>query len=271
MVGTSLQYTQSKDGTRIAYRVTGTGTPLVLVHGTGDSHTRWSGVSAALGRSHRLYAMDRRGHGKSQDAQDHDLRREIADVLAVVEAAGEPVYLMGHSYGGICALEAALLAQGVRKLILYEPPIFVPGVEMHDTGYEARVAALEKAGDWEGIWVSFLRDVIRMSDHEIQTMKASPSWKVRVRMAPVLPRELRACEAYRFDASRFAAFTVPTLLLTGGESTPALRAAVVMLHEHLPRSTVTAFPGERHSAMSTAPSAFVRAVTDFLNGSSHNA
>ena len=35
---------------------------------------------------------------------------------------GEGVSVLGHSYGGICALEAALLTAGIRKLVLYEPP-----------------------------------------------------------------------------------------------------------------------------------------------------
>ena len=42
---------------------------------------------------------------------------------AVVEAAAPEVDLLGHSYGAVCALEAAAIARGVRKLVLYEPPL----------------------------------------------------------------------------------------------------------------------------------------------------
>jgi pimeloyl-ACP methyl ester carboxylesterase len=68
-------------------------------------------------------AVDRRGRGHSGDAPDYALEREYEDVVAVVVSAGDGVSVLGHSYGGICALEAALLTDGIRKLVLYEPPM----------------------------------------------------------------------------------------------------------------------------------------------------
>ena len=41
----------------------------------------------------------------------------------MVEAAGDGVGVLGHSYGGLCALEAALLTGRIRELVLYEPPM----------------------------------------------------------------------------------------------------------------------------------------------------
>ena len=70
-----------------------------------------------------MFAVDRRGRGRSGDATDYALEREYEDVVAVVESAGEAVSVLGHSYGGICALEAALLTDEIRKLVLYEPPL----------------------------------------------------------------------------------------------------------------------------------------------------
>ncbi len=259
-----MEFARSKDGTLIAYSVSGRGAPLVLVHGTGDSHFRWASVSAALGESFRLHTMDRRGRGQSGDSPCYELEREFEDVLAVIEAAGAPVYLLGHSFGGICALEAAARTDRVKKMILYEPPITVVGEEMYDSKFLARVEELLSMGDLQGIWVSFLKEVIRMSDGEIERSKASPSWKARVAISGVLPREARERSTYRFDPARFAGFRVPTLLLTGSESPPPLRAAVGMLHENLHYSRVAVLDGQRHSAMSGAPDAFLREVLGFL-------
>jgi pimeloyl-ACP methyl ester carboxylesterase len=118
----------SKDGTLIAYQRSGEGPPLILVHGTGGSHVRWAPILSALEPHFGLYAVDRRGRGESGDAASYAIEREFEDVAALVEAIGQPVYLLGHSYGGICALEAARLTQHIRKLILYEPPITSPGI-----------------------------------------------------------------------------------------------------------------------------------------------
>jgi pimeloyl-ACP methyl ester carboxylesterase len=58
-----------------------------------------------------VLAIDRRGRGRSGDAHDYAIEREYENVAAVVEWAGEGVNVLGHSYGGICALEAPLLSR----------------------------------------------------------------------------------------------------------------------------------------------------------------
>jgi peptide-methionine (S)-S-oxide reductase len=80
----------SKDGTRIAYSRSGSGPPLVLVHGTTADHTRWARVLPELEPHFTVYAMDRRGRGGSGDAADYAIEREFEDVAAVVDAIGDP-------------------------------------------------------------------------------------------------------------------------------------------------------------------------------------
>jgi pimeloyl-ACP methyl ester carboxylesterase len=113
----------SRDGTPIAVWRSGEGPPLILIHGTAADHNRWAPVLPALEERFAVFAVDRRGRGRSGDTTDYALEREYGDVVAVVEWAGEGVTVLGHSYGGICALEAALLTDGIRKLVLYEPPM----------------------------------------------------------------------------------------------------------------------------------------------------
>ena len=110
----------SRDGTSIAVWQSGEGPPLVLIHGAAADHSRWAPVLPALEQRFTVFAVDRRGRGRSGDANDYALEREFDDVVAVVESAGEAVNVLGHSYGGICALEAALLTDRIRKLVLYE-------------------------------------------------------------------------------------------------------------------------------------------------------
>lgn len=100
------------DGRRIAYRRAGTeGPPLVLLHGAGvdDGALSWSHVLPALGRSHRVYAIDWPGHGESDDAPEHSVdayRRVLAGVLDELEF--ESVSLAGISMGGGVAGSFAL-------------------------------------------------------------------------------------------------------------------------------------------------------------------
>ena len=91
----------SEDGTPIAVWRSGAGPPLVLVHGTAADHTRWAPVLPALEERFTVLAIDRRGRGPSGDADDHALEREVQDVAAVIDWAGNGVNVLGHSYGHI--------------------------------------------------------------------------------------------------------------------------------------------------------------------------
>jgi pimeloyl-ACP methyl ester carboxylesterase len=102
-----METVHSKDGTPIAYWRSGLGTPLLLVHGTMHDRLIWTPVLCALERHVSVYVMDRRGRSDSGDAPAYALEREWEDIAAVVDAIGSPVDVVGHSFGGTCALEAA--------------------------------------------------------------------------------------------------------------------------------------------------------------------
>jgi len=111
----------SADGTRIAHKRSGNAPPLVLVHGSTANHTRWAAILPELQNAFTVIAMERRGRGESGDAAAYSRDREYDDVVAVVEAAGGGVSLLGHSFGALCAMEVALRVDDLRRLVLYEP------------------------------------------------------------------------------------------------------------------------------------------------------
>ena len=254
----------SKDGTRIAYWRSGSGPPLVLVHGTTADHTRWAAVLPALEEHFTVYAMDRRGRGGSGEAADYAVQREFEDVAAVVDAISEPVFLLGHSFGAICALEGSLLTDRVRRLILYEPPIPIDGAPMYPPGVPERIQALVDAGDPEAGLETFFREVVRMPDEELRVYRTLPAWKVRVTLAPTIPREMVIERSYSFQPERFAEYSIPTLLLAGGDSPPAFGRIVDVLDAALPNSRIVVMTGQRHVAMDSAPELFLDEVKKFL-------
>lgn len=256
----------SKDGTSIAYWRSGAGPPLVLVHGTTADHTRWTRVLPALEEHFTVYTIDRRGRGGSGDHAEYSIAREFEDVAAVIDAIGEPVSLLGHSYGAICSLEASLLTDRVQRLILYEPPIPLGG-PVYPPGVPERIQELVDAGQPEAGLELFMREVVRMPDHELAVYRTLPQWKVRVGLAHTIPRELVLERSYRFEADRFAALRIPVLLLLGGDSPPVFRQAIEMVAGSLPDNRIAVLPGQQHVAMDTAPELFLREVMTFLIGS----
>src|SRR6266568_6334575 len=120
-----MERIHSQDGTPIAAWHSGVGAPLVLVHGTTADHTVWTPVRVALERHFTVWTLDRRGRGSSGDAAAYALARESEDLAAVIDAIGGAVQVLGHSFGGLCALETALLTPHIGRLMLYEPTVLL--------------------------------------------------------------------------------------------------------------------------------------------------
>ena len=264
----SRQNITSKDGTPIAYWQSGQGSPLVLVHGTAADHGRWAPVLPAFERHFTACVVDRRGRGGSGDSDHYAIEREFEDIAAVVNSLGEPVNLLGHSYGALCALEAALLTAHVRKLVLYEPGIEVAGQEIYPPAVMERLEALLEVGDRDGVVVTFMREVAGMPPETVESMRSQPAWQALVSAAHTIPRELRAGKAYGLDPERFRDLGVPTLMLSGGESPAALGKAAGAVKEALSDSRMVVMAGQGHAAMDTGPDLFTTEVLRFVEGPS---
>jgi len=258
-----METIRSSDGTLIAYQRSGQGTPLVLVHGTTADHTRWAPVLPMLEQSFTVYALDRRGRGESGDTMPYTLELEFKDILAVIDSIPEPVFLLGHSYGAICCLEAARRTTHIRKLVLYEPPLHL-GREHYSPQVLSKLQTLLDAGDREGALVTFQQEIVRVPPHELALLRSSPSWSARIATAHTLLRELRGANAYVFEATRFRDLQIPTLLLLGGESPAYFKTAIEAVHAALPVSQVRIMAGQQHAAINTAPELFTREVVEFL-------
>jgi pimeloyl-ACP methyl ester carboxylesterase len=257
----------SSDGTPIAYERSGAGPPLVLVHGTSADHTRWKPVLPTFEEHFTVYAVDRRGRGGSGDSGDYSIELEFEDVAAVVDSLGEPAYLLGHSYGALCALEASLLTRNICKLVLYEPPVRVVGEVTVPYEVVDRLEALLEAGDRDGVVATMLREVAEVPPEAVEHMRSLPAWQAREAAAHTIPRELRAQETYRFDPERFGDLEVPMLLLKGSESSDTFEEGERAVGEALPNSRIVVMPGQGHVAMDTGTDLFTMEVLRFLESS----
>ena len=262
----SMETVTSADGTPIAVERTGSGPPLVLVHGGACDHRFWdlSDIRSTLTEQYTTYAMDCRGVGESGDDAEYELEREFEDVAAVVDSIEGPVTLLGHSSGALLSLEAALRTDNLGELILYEPPIPVGDHELYAEETLDEMKRLLDAGEHEQVLVLFLREIAQSTPEEIDAQRSAPDWQDLVDAAHVWPRSVHAVGGYEFDTARFANMTTPTLLLSGSESPPFLRDAVEVVTDALPNSQLVTFEGHAHEAMLTAPDRFVDEVLTFI-------
>jgi pimeloyl-ACP methyl ester carboxylesterase len=256
--------TTSSDGTEIAYEAGGSGPSVVLVHGAlSDRRHAFGAVRPLLERRVTVYALDRRGHGDSGDAPEFAPRCEHEDVAAVLAAVPGPVDLIGHSFGALCALEAARADAEIRRLVPYAG---VPrdGRTISPDGLAGRAEALVREGRPEGALDLVLAEVEHHGPARLVRDHRAPRWSASVAGVAVLDRELEVENEYRFAPERYADVTAPTLVLAGAESAPSVRADAEAVAAGLPDALLTLLAGQRHGCLHRAPQLFADTVLDFL-------
>jgi pimeloyl-ACP methyl ester carboxylesterase len=210
----------SKDGTRIAYDVYGTGPAIILVDGA--TATRAFGGSTELAQSlaksgFTTYAYDRRTRGESGDTQPYAVEREIEDVEALIDLAGGTAHLYGISSGGALALEAAaVLGDKVKKLAVYEVPYMgvdpakVPG---HEVFTETKQAV--KDGRNGDAFVSYMGQFIPAE--MLAGMRQAPFWPMMEAVAPSLVNDATIMFGRDFTPQKelLEKISVPVLALSG--------------------------------------------------------
>jgi pimeloyl-ACP methyl ester carboxylesterase len=258
----NMEYVTSKDGATIGFRKSGSGPPLLFVHGITADQNSWFKIAPLLEQHFTVYVMDRRGRGGSSDSPNYNLMREAEDVCAVVESIGDSVSVFGHSHGGLCSIEAALLTKKTDKLILYEPAL--PGIDPVPSGFTDKIRSLVDSNKLEEALILFYRDLVKMTIEEISAMQKSPVWNDRVKSAPTIPRELSLIETGDFDAEKLAELKTSTLLILGGDSPPFARQVIDILNSAIPNSKIVIMTGQQHIAHYTNPELLAEEILKFL-------
>ncbi|MCA1851824.1 MAG: alpha/beta hydrolase [Beggiatoa sp.] len=256
-----MQRIPSPAGATVCYDKYGSGPPLVLVHGAFSDHkTNWEFVKPLFEQQFTVYAIARRGRGETDATEGHSLEDESRDVVALIQSIGEPVFLLGHSYGAQTALAAAAkVPDRVRKLVLYEPawPCVVGKEAL------ARLEELAQAGDWEGFAVTFFRDQLFVPVEQLDELRSTELWPSIIADAEASLGDLRALSRYDFKAERFRELRVPVMLQIGTES-PRDLYVTDALAAVLPNARIQELPGQAHEGMTTAPNMYAEAVARFL-------
>jgi pimeloyl-ACP methyl ester carboxylesterase len=119
----STRIAPSRDGTRIAYDVAGSGPVVMLLHGGGQTRRSWhdAGYVERLAKDFTVVTIDARGHGESDKPTTpaaYEIDRLIEDVLAVADAVrADRFSLWGFSYGANIGRYVALRSKRVRSMV----------------------------------------------------------------------------------------------------------------------------------------------------------
>lgn len=252
----------SKDGTKIAVDVLGSGPAIVLVSGGSVDRGSNAGLAEVLKGDFTVHNYDRRGRGDSGDTLPYAVEREIEDIEAVIAAAGGSAHLYGSSSGAGLALEAAAAGASVDRLILWEPPYNLDpagrppadSVEQLD-----RMVAEGRRGDAATF---FMVDMVRMPAEFAAFARTQPWWPAQEAIAHTLAYDARVMGDYSVPTATAARVTVPTLILTGGASFPFFRPTAEALVAAMPDARSAVLPDQEHNVdpaiLGPAIAAFLR-------------
>jgi len=254
---------ESRDGSIIGFKTVGAGPPMVLVHGAAVDRRSWGAVRGRLAERFTVHVMDRRGRGLSTaEHEPYDIAREADDVAAVVEAAGRDVYLVAHSYGARCSLEAALITDAIGRMCLYEPPMPTAEYPVAPPETMRRLRDATAAHDYDTLLSTFLTEAVQLSPRAVDAMRGTAAWPAMLGNAPLILREVECVQ--RTDVlERLGKVTGPVRLLVGTETADYLLPAAQAIVDALPDADLVELTGQGHVANETAPRLLADTILDF--------
>ena len=250
--------------------------PAILLHSGGMSSRQWRKLSDALSATHRVLAPDFLGSGANPpwpEGEPFEFAQDLDLIEKLVLGLGEPAHVVGHSYGGLIAVQLARrIPRSIASLTAYDPVAF---------------GVLHAAADAEG-----LADLARVEEDPIFTDRAlggSEAWFERFvdywngpgtwRAMPAPGREafLRVgrkvfLEVWslmhdRTPASAYANVTAKALFLTGEKTPAAARRTVALLAAALPNGRAVTIAGAGHMGPISHAAAVNEAIVAHLSAS----
>lgn len=259
----------SKDGTVIAFDRVGEGTPLILVGGATTTRADVAPLAAALAPHFAVFNYDRRGRGESGDTPPYAVAREVEDIAAMIGAAGGSALVFGHSSGAILALEAArALGSKITKLAVYEPPFIVDDSRPPlPRDYVARLDALIAQNRRSEAVALLMTEAAGVPAEFVAQMRDTPMWAASETVAHTIAYD-GAIVGDTMSSSpaplrKFAAVTIPTLVLDGGASPASMHHGAQALVDVLPDARLHTLPGQDHGP---APDVLVPVLSKFFAG-----
>lgn len=243
-------------------------TPLVVVlHATLSTGRQLAPLARALAAPGdlRVVAPDRRGSGKRRLEPPRPVAMEehLADLAALFDDAGiERAVLVGHSFGGVLALEAAArVPERVAAVVAFEPPYGPVGDERLRRAFALVAERTARAGATGGP---------AAAARAFMTGIGGPgAWEaLPERTRDFLEAEGRGAIAdaamIGLDPAGLAGIGVPVTILTGGASEPFYAPLADALAARIPGARRVDLPALRHTAPITDPAPVAAAVRRVL-------
>ncbi|WP_372526592.1 alpha/beta fold hydrolase [Piscinibacter sp.] len=255
------------------FREAGTGPGVVCIHSNASTSSQWRPLMERLSSDYRVFTPDSLGAGKSPSWPTDrvvTLRDEVALLEPVFAAAGDPFFLVGHSYGAAVALVAALARPDrIRAIAVYEPTLFSL-LEEEAPGQEAAYGIRSAVAD-AGAAID-AHDHAAAAERFIDYWMGAGTWRRMplARQAPIAASMInvrgwaRALFSDSTPLQAFHALNLPVLYMVGAQSPASSRGVARLLTNTLANVKVMEFAELGHMGPVTHPEVVNDAVASFL-------
>ncbi len=249
------------NGMQMYYEVSGTGDPLVVLHGAYMNIPTMGAIIPRLAKTHRVYAVELQGHGRTTDIDRPITYPNMADdVAAFMDAVGLPkADVFGYSMGAVVGLQLAIRHPAkVNKLVGASVAYNVEG--------------------WQPVFKDFIPQMTVEMVLQMPFAKEYPKLAANPQGFPELARKLIALEKEPMAwAEDVKAMKTPVLIITGDADVSTLEHSVAMFRllgggimgdmgKPLPASRLAVMPATAHTAVITQPDLLHAFIEPFLKG-----
>jgi pimeloyl-ACP methyl ester carboxylesterase len=257
------------NGAELEVDVKGAGEPVVFIHGAVFTDSFLSLVIDPAVRDHyRTIRYRRRGYGGSSPVDaPFSVSDHASDCRALLGALDvEKAHVVGHSYGGVVALQLAVGApEVVATLGLFEPALLAVPSAPQFFEEVGPIVERYRSGDRVGAVHAFVAAV------------GGPNWREHVERtvpggveqgendaATLFESDLPTLEAWEFGADETAKINQPVLFMLGSDSVPLFGEGRDLLRSWLPRTEDAGLAGATHLLQMQRPADAAAALADFL-------
>lgn len=221
---------------------------LLFIHGAGGTKSKWRKVADQL-QDLSCEFIDLPGHGESE----YNIISSIQDVAGFISSSiHEETIVIGHSMGGLIAIELAARNNKVKGIVLaasfYELPVHSSILERLETGEFPNslfYASYSKEAD---------KDLL---EEEQRQLKMVPT--------EIALADFKACNEYTEGKDQFAQLCIPTMAVIGNEDRLLPSQAIEKLQKVKVDVDIQELAGAGHYVMLEKPAAFVSAIQAFVN------
>lgn len=250
---------------QLNFKKSGTGPPLVILHGLFGSLDNWFSIAKELVDHYTLYLVDQRNHGDSPHSSEWNYELMVEDLRELLDEEGlEKVFLMGHSMGGKTAMNfATAYPERVEKLIVGDiaprhypihHQVILEGLNaLNLQTLQSRKEADEQLSSYipePGIRQFLLKSLGRGAEGFV--------WKINL---PVITANIENVgEALEEDST----YKGPCLFLGGANSNYILPSDLPDMYAHFPNYEWVSIPDAGHWLHAEQPEAVVFEIRKFL-------